>query len=71
MVAPTDPPGLAGRLQQLASDPEQLRVLATATRALAQGRTWEDVARRHITLYEEVIDAHRPASRRVRTGKPG
>jgi glycosyltransferase involved in cell wall biosynthesis len=71
MVAPTDPAGLARRLHQLASDPGQLRALATATRALAQGRSWEDVARRHITLYEEVIDAHRPASRRIRTGESG
>jgi glycosyltransferase involved in cell wall biosynthesis len=71
MVTPTDPPGFARRLTELAADPDRLRALATATRSLAAGRSWEDVARRHIRLYEEVIDAHRTASRRVRTGKPG
>jgi glycosyltransferase involved in cell wall biosynthesis len=71
MVTPTDPLGFARRLHELVSDPDQLRALATATRALAHGRSWEDVARRHILLYEEVTDAHRPASRRVRTGEPG
>ncbi|HEX3839311.1 MAG TPA: glycosyltransferase [Acidimicrobiales bacterium] len=71
MVAPTDPPGLARRLRQLASDPEQLLALTTATQALARGRSWEDAARRHIALYEEVIDAHRPVSRRVRTRESG
>ena len=71
MVSPTDPPGFARRLGELAADPDQLRALAVATRALARGRTWDDVARRHILLYEEVIDAHRTVGRRVRPGQPG
>jgi glycosyltransferase involved in cell wall biosynthesis len=71
LIAPSDPPAFARRLTELAADPGQLQALAVATRALAWGRTWDDVARRHILLYEEVIDAHRTAGRRVRTGKPG
>ncbi|HEY1990119.1 MAG TPA: glycosyltransferase [Acidimicrobiales bacterium] len=71
LVTPTDPPGFARRLTELAADPDQLRTLAVATRALARGRSWDDVARRHILLYEEVIDAHRTVGRRVRSGQPG
>ena len=71
LVTPTDPPGFARRLAELAADPDQLRTLAVATRALARGRSWDDVARRHILLYEEVIDAHRTVGRRVRSGQPG
>lgn len=71
LVTPTDPPGFARRLAELAADPDQLRRLAVATRALARGRSWDDVARRHILLYEEVIDAHRTVGRRVRPGQPG
>ncbi len=71
LVTPTDPPGFARRLAELAAHPDQLRTLAVATRALARGRSWDDVARRHILLYEEVIDAHRTVGRRFRPGQPG
>jgi glycosyltransferase involved in cell wall biosynthesis len=62
-VAPDDPAGLATRLVELASDPDQLDGLRSAARALASGRTWTDVARRHVALYEEVIDARRTVGR--------
>jgi glycosyltransferase involved in cell wall biosynthesis len=64
MAVPSEPAGLAARLVELASDSHQLRGLAAATDSLAAGRTWEEVARRHISLYEEVIDARRTAGRR-------
>jgi glycosyltransferase involved in cell wall biosynthesis len=67
--APVDPPGLSRRLLQLASDPRQLQQVDSATRDLAAGRSWGDVARRHIALYEEVIHARRPLGWRLRPGK--
>ena len=63
-VAPNDPAGLARRLIELASDRRRLDELGQVTREQAAGRTWTDVARRHVDLYEEVIDARRPAGRR-------
>jgi glycosyltransferase involved in cell wall biosynthesis len=62
-VAPDDPSGLAERLIELASDRGQLDHLGALTRELAAGRTWTDVARRHVALYEEVIDARRTVGR--------
>jgi glycosyltransferase involved in cell wall biosynthesis len=69
LATPVDPPTLARRLGELASDPEQLASLDHATRQLATGRSWDDVARRHIELYEEVIDASGTVSRSVRSKK--
>jgi glycosyltransferase involved in cell wall biosynthesis len=63
LVAPNDPAGLARRLIELASDRRQLDALGALTRELAAGRTWADVARRHVALYEEVIDARRTVGR--------
>jgi glycosyltransferase involved in cell wall biosynthesis len=69
-VAPNDPSGLADRLVELASDRRQLDGLGAATRQLASGRTWTDVARRHVALYEEVIDARRTVGRRLWPRQP-
>ena len=71
MVAPIDPPGLARRLIDLQREPARLESLAAASHAMAAERTWERVARRHVALYEEVIDADRLAGRRLRAGQPG
>ncbi|HVX20965.1 MAG TPA: glycosyltransferase [Acidimicrobiales bacterium] len=71
LAAPADPAGLAARLVRLAADPSQLAALAAATARLAAGRSWAEVARRHIAIYEEVLHAHRAAGRCVRPGKPG
>jgi D-inositol-3-phosphate glycosyltransferase len=62
-VAPNDPAGLAQRLVELASDRRQLEQLGAVAREQAAGRTWTDVARRHVALYEEVIDARRTVGR--------
>ncbi len=70
LAAPSGPHGWAKRLVELASDPRALETLRSETRRLAAGRTWTEVARRHIAMYEEVIDARRPAGRRVWPGKP-
>ncbi len=71
LIATSGPHGWSRRLVDLARDPQQLQDLRSATRQLANGRTWSEVARRHIALYEEVIDARRTPSRRVWPGKPG
>jgi glycosyltransferase involved in cell wall biosynthesis len=70
-IAPLEPEGLAHRLCRLADDGRQLHDLSTAVRALARGRSWKEAARRHIALYEEVIDASRTGGRGLRPGEPG
>jgi glycosyltransferase involved in cell wall biosynthesis len=69
LVAPLEPEGLAHRLQRLADDGRQLGDLAADVRSLAQGRSWPETARRHIALYEEVIDARRTPGRGLRARK--
>lgn len=71
MSVPMEPESVAERLIELAANPLRLREVSAATQQLAGGRTWPDVARRHVALYEEVIDASGTAGRRVRPGKPG
>ncbi len=71
MVAPIDPPGLARRLVELSEDPSRLEALRAASRAMAADRSWDRVAQRHVSLYEEVIDADRTPGRRLRAGQPG
>jgi glycosyltransferase involved in cell wall biosynthesis len=45
---------LAGRLRSLAADPAERDALADAAAAMAAGRGWHEVARRHLELYAEV-----------------
>jgi glycosyltransferase involved in cell wall biosynthesis len=71
LVAPADPAGLAERLGQLARDPVRLERAAMLTEALAVGRSWEDVARTHVSLYEEVIHADRTSRGRLWAGQLG
>ena len=71
MVASIDPQALARRLTELAANRSRLGTLRAASRAMAAERSWERVARRHMALYEEVIDADRPPGRRLRAGQPG
>lgn len=63
LAAPGDAEGLAGRLRRLAADPAGRDALAAASRRLAEGRSWPEVARRHLELYREVIDAGRSPAR--------
>lgn len=53
LVAPTAE-HLAARLRELATSPSARDRLAAATVALAEGRAWADVARRHLDLYGEL-----------------
>jgi hypothetical protein len=68
VAVPVDPPGLSARLLELAARPEQLVRLAAVSTALNSGRSWTELADRHLALYEEVIDAQRPARRPVPVG---
>jgi glycosyltransferase involved in cell wall biosynthesis len=45
---------LAARLRELAADPAAASVLRERAAAMAAGRGWPDVARRHLELYGEV-----------------
>jgi glycosyltransferase involved in cell wall biosynthesis len=68
VTVPLDPAALAGRLHDLARQPQRLDDLAGWATTLADGRTWPRVARRHADLYEELIHDSRTAGRRLRAG---
>lgn len=67
LVVPTEPRALANALVQILDNPHRLDRVRRASRALAHGRSWRDVARQHLELYGEVLDADRALGRRVRT----
>ena len=67
-TVPLDPAALAARLGELADDRASLDELATLSSALRQGRSWDELAQRHLALYEEVRDAQRAPRRAVRLG---
>ncbi|MGQ0519853.1 MAG: glycosyltransferase [Actinomycetota bacterium] len=72
LAASDDPRALAAQLCDVARRPEQRQRLGHAVSALAAGRSWPEVAARHVDLYEEVkTDAHRAPRRRLRTVQPG
>ncbi|MEA2312985.1 MAG: hypothetical protein QOE28_2953 [Solirubrobacteraceae bacterium] len=45
------PARIAARLRELAADPAALDALRESTAALAAGRTWPEIAQRHLELY--------------------
>ena len=51
LAVPTDPAAIAARLDSLAADPGERDRLRSAAATLATGRTWPEVARRHLDLY--------------------
>jgi hypothetical protein len=53
MTIPLEAHAIASRLGELAADLGQREVLRERTAALAAGRTWHEVVRRHLELYEE------------------
>ncbi len=64
LVPPRDPAALAGRLEQLLTQPALRARMGRAARARVEREfTWETVARRTATLYE-TLRAARPPSRR-------
>jgi glycosyltransferase involved in cell wall biosynthesis len=67
-----DPAAIAARLRTLAADPAERDRLRTAARALAAGRTWPEVARRHLELYGQSPggDCLASSPREHREGRP-
>jgi glycosyltransferase involved in cell wall biosynthesis len=51
LAVPNDPAAIAARLDALAGDPGERARLRDAAATLAAGRTWPEVARRHLDLY--------------------
>jgi glycosyltransferase involved in cell wall biosynthesis len=52
LAVSSDPAAIAERLRTLAADPAERERLRDAARGLAAGRTWPEVARRHLDLYD-------------------
>jgi glycosyltransferase involved in cell wall biosynthesis len=52
LAVPPDPAQIAVRLRLLAADARQREALRSAAATLAAGRTWPEVAVRHLELYE-------------------
>jgi hypothetical protein len=69
MAVERDPEVLGARLRRLALDSHQRQRLHDATVEVAQHRTWPEVARRHLALYEEAIDGNRPVGRSLRAAQ--
>ena len=65
---PIDPPAMAEALSALALDRSRLAELAAGTADLRVGRSWEELAERHLELYEEVIYAQHSSRRKARRG---
>jgi len=51
LAVPTDPAAIAARLDALAADRADRERLRAAAATLAAGRSWPEVARRHLDLY--------------------
>jgi glycosyltransferase involved in cell wall biosynthesis len=68
LLAPMQPPALAGQLDALAANPDRLTELAEWTAVLRAEREWPTVARRHIAVYADVLEGVHddPAGRGLR-----
>lgn len=71
LVMPTTPRELSEQLTDAVNHPERLKRLAAWAETLAAGRWWDDVARHHLEIYQELPDAGHLARRRLRAGQPG
>jgi glycosyltransferase involved in cell wall biosynthesis len=54
LIAPAEAKPLAARLTELAGQPALLERVTAATAQLGSQRSWPEVARRHLQIYEEV-----------------
>jgi glycosyltransferase involved in cell wall biosynthesis len=66
--SPEDTAGLADAIARLASDPGHARSMGAAARELAKSLTWETMASRYLSLYEDL--ASRRATSRTRIAGP-
>jgi glycogen(starch) synthase len=63
LVAPESPHELAAAMRRLFQDPPAARRMGAQARRFAQGFDWRIVAKRHLALYEELLEArHRRAA---------
>lgn len=65
---PIDPAAMAENLSELALDRSRLAEVAARTAALRAGRSWAELAERHLELYQEVINAQSAPRRTARRG---
>ena len=56
LVPPADSDNLANAVNTLLNDNELGHTLSEGTKSIAQGRTWEDIALKTLTLYKQVCD---------------
>jgi glycosyltransferase involved in cell wall biosynthesis len=70
LKVPLDPSSIAERLRRLASDRGTREHLRETTRRFATGRSWSQVARQHLDLYEEMLRAPHAADRPVGPRRP-
>lgn len=68
LTMPDDPHGLGAAVAESLNDPLRFARLRGASRAMRAGRTWPEIAARHLQAYREVSDADRPAGRSLRAG---
>jgi starch synthase len=59
VVPPEDPAALAEAIIKLLTDNNRRIEMATNSRKQAERLSWENIAKRHIEVYEAAIDAHR------------
>jgi glycosyltransferase involved in cell wall biosynthesis len=71
MAFERDPETLGARLQRLALDAHKRVRLREATEQFARGRSWPEIARRHLDLYEEVIRGKGTVGRSLRAAQSG
>jgi glycosyltransferase involved in cell wall biosynthesis len=58
--SPEDIAGLAAAISWLAADPERARTMGIAARQLATSLSWEQMAMRYLSLYEDLRKARVP-----------
>lgn len=63
--SPEDIPGLAAAITQLASDPQRAREMGAAARELARSLSWQQMAGRYLSLYEELLSPQMPHLPRI------
>lgn len=70
LEVPRDPSAIAERLRRLASHRGTRERLRASTRRFATGRSWPQVARQHLDLYEEMLRAPHAADRTLGMRRP-
>ncbi|CAG4891395.1 glycosyltransferase family 4 protein [Paraburkholderia saeva] len=60
--SPEDIAGLAAAISWLAADPERARTMGMAARRLATSLSWEQMAMRYLSLYDDLIEARAPGA---------